>query len=491
VLRLEALRSSANSRLLPWIAGLGLGPAVTAVAAQTSPLMGVAAAMALIGGGLILIEPMVGFFLTVLVIPLERIGRFTNDSSAFTFSLIRVMGLATLAGLLLHRLITRKKLRVDLPFVLYAAAYLGWGIVTLTYSNDFLSGVRTAGAMLGNLLFLFLVINMAEEWRYVLWATGLWLAMSVGIGLMTMYQWHTAQGLVTEDAFASTGERSTEDRFSTVLQDAAEFETSRQMVRAMGPTSHPAVYAINNILTLPFLAYFFSLTSSVWVRLGILAGTGIIAYNILLTNTRAALLAGLAVGVLLAATRMLRIRPVHVYVLIGAGACAAPFLPPALYERILDPNNWSLERSLTLQARLRYWEAGLESISENLVLGIGLGNQTEIPKRMRRYMLMPDNSTAHNEYIQSTMETGIFGAAVLFGFLVVLYRRIRRAERAYDVLGEEPPARYLTAARIALLATLVYAVQVDVLHFPLKGWWLAMGMSMALYYYAPFEEAGV
>ena len=42
-----------------------------------------------------------------------------------------------------------------------------------------------------------------------------------------------------------------------------------------------------------------------------------------------------------------------------------------------------------------------------------------------------------------------------------------------------------TAVRVAFLSTLIYAVQVDVMHFPLKGWWLAMGLGLVLFEYAP------
>jgi len=46
--------------------------------------------------------------------------------------------------------------------------------------------------------------------------------------------------------------------------------------------------------------------------------------------------------------------------------------------------------------------------------------------------------------------------------------------------GDEASALMMAAARVALLSMLFYATQVDVLHFPLKGWWLAMGIAVAL-----------
>ena len=93
---------------------------------------------------------------------------------------------------------------------------------------------------------------------------------------------------------------------------------------------------------------------------------------------------------------------------------------------------------------------------------------------------MPPNSTVHNEYLQSLIETGLLGYPVLIAFRVVLYRRARSGERRYAVAGYRDDALLLRASRLALAAVLIYGVQVDVLHFPLKGWWLAMGIVAAL-----------
>ena len=60
--------------------------------------------------------------------------------------------------------------------------------------------------------------------------------------------------------------------------------------------------------------------------------------------------------------------------------------------------------------------------------------------------------------------------------MVCLYRRCRMAERAYRAAGQEELVGWLVASRVAFWTVLFYAVQVDVLHFPLKGWWLAMGL---------------
>ena len=131
------------------------------------------------------------------------------------------------------------------------------------------------------------------------------------------------------------------------------------------------------------------------------------------------------------------------------------------------------------RARLIYRE-GLVILRENWLLGIGIGNQTELPRRLSKRMYMPPNSSVHNEYLQSLLETGLVGYPLLVAFMVTLYRRSLRGDRVLLRAGALDGALLLRASRVALIAMLFYATQVDVLHFPLKGWWLAMGIVVAL-----------
>lgn len=463
-----------------WLLGIVGGPAMAALSTMLSPTMALGALGALIGGIILLLQPTAGLFLTVIVVPLERIGRFSNDSSMVTFSLMRVVGLATLGVWGVRQLLARDRFRWNWPLTLYAV-FLALGIGTISYSTDVRSGIRTAGAMAGNLMFLFLICNLVRRLQQVKAAIALWLAISVSIAAFTAYQWHRNSGRVQEDRFASTGERSTDDRFSTILEEASEYEMSTRMPRAMGPTSHPAVYAINNILTLPFLAWWITRRISWKLRLLGVVGAALIAYNILLTNTRAALISLVVTGAMLFAVKLLRLNIRIVGAVAGLGLLAIPFVPNAIWERIFDPSNYTTARSATLRARLIYWEAGFDIITENPMTGIGLGNQAEIPKRISGKLAMPENSTVHNEFIQSTMEVGIVIVLVLFAFLAMVARRLTVAERRYRQREDEDTARLLSAMRVCMVATLAYGLQVDVLHFPLKGWWLAMGLGMCLF----------
>ena len=48
-------------------------------------------------------------------------------------------------------------------------------------------------------------------------------------------------------------------------------------------------------------------------------------------------------------------------------------------------------------------------------------------------------------------------------------------------LGQDEAMWFMVACQIAMIGTLIYGVQVDVFHFPLKGWWLVAGISVAMY----------
>ena len=478
-----------HSRLVPAVVGTTAGTTLVVMAGVASPVMAAVALTGLIGVVTIAAVPYWGFLLTALVIPLERIGRFTNDSSMTTISLMRLVGMLTLGALVLHLVIRRRKFVVTAPGFLYAA-YFAVGVTTLVHTSDFEFGVRSSSAILGNLLFFVLVVNIVRSPAHARAGILCWLLTTSAIGLFTVYQWHMGE-IITEDPFNSTGERSADDRFSTVLADASEFTALDRTPRALGTTSHPAVYAINLILALPFFAYAYRTARGRWWRIAFVVAGLLSCYNVVLANTRAALLTMALVIAIIVATRLIRLTMTTIAAAILAGIVALPLVPSAVWDRVLDTSNYSLQRSETLRARLIYWEEGMSILSDHWLLGIGIGNQTELPRRLSSRMHMPPNSTAHNEYLQSLLETGLLGYPLLVAFIVLLYRRARGGEQRFAAVGDRDTAMLLRAARVALLAMLIYALQVDVLHFPLKGWWLAMAIVAALYERRPaVDDAG-
>lgn len=464
----------------PLVTGGAGGPLFAFVATQSSPYLGAVVMAGLLVSGAIALWPFLGFAITAFVVPLERIGRITDDASTYTFSLMRIVGILTVGSLLIHALVQRRRLVVSAPLVLYGV-YVGLGMVTLLFTTDPDSGVRTASMMLGNILFFFLVTNIVKTGMHARIAMICWLCSTVGIGLFTVYQWHNPSATVVQDFVGATGELTTDERFATVIYDGSEHESLGRTARALGSTSSPAVYGINLLLTLPFFAYFARTERRPWALGLVAAGATVVVYNVLLTNTRAAILTLGVTAVCLVATRLIRIRPAGLVAAALVGVLSLAMAPQALYDRVFALSNYTLEGSQTLRARLAYWQEALQVVRENPVLGVGLGNQSVIPKRLSRRMDMPPNSSVHNEYLYTAMETGVAGTFVMLAFLATLYRRCRTVERSVD-----PDVRWIgVAGRVALMTVLFYALQVDVLHFPLKGWWMAMGVVTALAAFVP------
>jgi hypothetical protein len=465
--------------------GITAGPATAMVAASSSPATTFGVIAGVLVAGTMLIWPFYAFLLTVLTVPLERIGRLTNDSSQYTFSIMRIMGLITLTSLVVHSFLLKKRLRFPLPMLFYAG-YLGFGFLSLIYTTDPFGGVRQAPALLGNLLFFFLVPNLVETRAHIRIVLICWLSVTTAVGIFTIYGWHTGSA-VSDSRFHSTGERSTNERFSVVLMDQAEFDLDEQIPRALGPTSHPAVYAINVIMSLPFFVLF--CVSAKKMRWRVLSAFGLLIaiYNVFLTNTRAAVVAMIFVLGLCAVTGLIKINVRIVFAILVLGAALIPLMPSALFERIFSAKNYTVRGSATLSARFHYWEAALSAIREHPLLGVGLGNQVEIPRRVS--LPLPPNSSVHNEFLFSLMEVGFIGYSVLVVFFVLLHRRAREAEKIFRARDDADTARILSASRVVFWGVLLYAVQVDCFHFPLKGWWLIMGLVLVLHRIAKGMQA--
>jgi hypothetical protein len=467
-----------DNRIVALVTGAISGPLLVVLAARSSPFVAAAVITGAIVGAAAITSPISTLLLTAAVVPLERLGRFSNDAQAVTFSLMRIMGALGIATLAIHWFISRRKLRITRPCVLYGI-YIVIAGLSLIGTTDLTKGIQQCTAMVGNLLFLLLITNVVTRKEQVRLPVILCLATTLVVGVFSIYQWHNPNASVRVDRYDNTGLRTTDERFSTVMEDFGEYDSIGSVRRVLGPTSSPAVYGINIILTLPFYFYLARTTRSIWMRLFCAAGLLVGSYNVILTNTRAAVLTLVLAAVSIAVTRLVRVRVAGIAAAMVAASLTIPFLPSMLYDRIFRASSYTTEHSATLRIRLIYWQTAVDIFAEHWLLGCGIGNQNELPTRLAN-MAMPANSSAHNEYLESLIETGIIGYPIIVAFMVLLYRSCRRAERWFLAQGDTGTVLFLRAARVGYYSVLFYAVQCDVLHFTLKGWWLSMGLCVAL-----------
>lgn len=439
-----------------------------------SPLMLLAVPVLLAVATALMLAPPVAFLATSFIIPIERLGRLTDDNAMYTISLMRIVGTVALASFLLHALIRRQRLAFGSAFWVYLL-YFGFALLGVFHSSHMLGTVRACGAILGNLVFFWLVINAGRSPKLARNAVITWLASTVIMGIFTIVTWHFGQGSSATDL------TETSSRFSTVLTDDSEIEALDVVARATGPTSHSAVYAINLILTLPLFFYFLKHVRGAPLKLLVGAGILVTLYNVLLTNTRAAMLLAAVVILICGLRGLYRVTASGLVAVMVIGAMMLPLAPEAIWERVLNVSNYGTDKSATLRIRFEYWAAGLEVIRDNWAMGIGVGNQQVIPRYLKGEG--PEETTVHNDYIMTAMEVGVFGWFVFFGFVGLMYLGAVRAQRLAP--SRIPPellhSDFFVAIQISMLATLIFGAQVDVFNFPLKGWWLLAGLSWALY----------
>ena len=90
----------------------------------------------------------------------------------------------------------------------------------------------------------------------------------------------------------------------------------------------------------------------------------------------------------------------------------------------------------------------------------------------------PKATTVHDEYIQTFLEVGIGGWLLFFTFVGQLFVFALRAGHNFkQVVGHEDLYWLMIACQLCMLSVLLFGIQVDVFHFPLKGWWLIAGIT--------------
>jgi hypothetical protein len=79
------------------------------------------------------------------------------------------------------------------------------------------------------------------------------------------------------------------------------------------------------------------------------------------------------------------------------------------------------------------------------------------------------------------MEVGVLAGSVFFGFVgLVLTYSFRAAAVFRSRSRDSDEYFFLRASQVAMITVLLYGLQVDVFHFPLKGWWLIAGFVCVL-----------
>lgn len=472
--------------LLLFIAAMAAAlSAIFLFALTKSPMFGLAFVIALIGGLLVLRWPGIGIGVLTFLLPLERMQRFTDDNTAFTISIMRFVALAALGAIVLHRLAKKQSIALDPTMFIYGG-YALLAFASLFYTSDPAGAKRAIGTIGANCIFFFIYLNYFHKRSQIYAMLAIWLAANVLAISYSAYDWHLGSGRtggVVMEADPGKGAQTTENRWSTIWQDRAEYESlgGMSLRRSMGPTSHAAVYGINMVMTMPFFILLLAFCqNNLWKYAGLVVILALLAYNLMLTNTRAVLLQAGITAVACVIAGLYRIKTQHVLLGLIGGAVLLSVMPKDIFNRILDPTNYDLNKSAAMRVRISYWKAGMSILEQHWLLGMGVGNEQEIPKYVQGKSA--EKTTVHNTFLQYLLELGIVGWTLFYGFVGSMFYCAHRAGKYFlKKPGWELDGKILVGIQVAMFSVLVFGVQVDVFLFPLKGWWLLSIIGLVYY----------
>jgi O-antigen ligase len=141
----------------------------------------------------------------------------------------------------------------------------------------------------------------------------------------------------------------------------------------------------------------------------------------------------------------------------------------------------------TGSGRTAIWMAGLTSIEERPLLGLGYGGfpaaLNELILRtpgvdLRHYELRPDGQEAHNLFVSTTADLGLPGLVILLGLLVSTGRALRRTARQAGTAGRVVVARTANALVLSLvgftIASFFLSTETS------RALWILVGLAVAL-----------
>ncbi len=483
----ENLRSAVSTQwgraALSLGVGLGGGGGLAVLSSQGSIWIGVGGVVGLVACVALFLWPSFAFLMVGASLPIERLGRITEDSQAFTLSMSRIVGLLALAALLVHMLARRWKVVVT-PALFFYAGYTLMAAFTIVWARYPDDTIRDAQRILGNLLFYFYVINALRQYSMAKAVLIVWLVASVGCALYGVYDYHFG----VDDKVEENQMGLVSDRDQGVVNDDSETRTLGVKVRRVfGTTSHPTLYGLNLCMTLPFFVFFMRVERKAIFQVLYFVGLIIAFYGIFLSNTRAVMLlaAGSIIAVLL--TGLWKLTPVTILSALLLTACVIPLIPRDVYMRSLSFEMYTTEGSGSFKVRFKFWEKSFELIQQNWLTGIGVGDQTTIVNMVTdevagRITPQGVKASAHNEFIWSMVEVGIFGWLLHWSFVYWVVRAAYRAGKSFKRIALDCEEYWLCIAiQIMLVGVILFGVQTEVFHLPLKGWWLCAGIASFLY----------
>jgi O-antigen ligase len=203
-----------------------------------------------------------------------------------------------------------------------------------------------------------------------------------------------------------------------------------------------------------------------WVKNVAFVGAGVLTLIILLTQSRGALIALVATGLIFFVTQARGKRIKTVLIATVVGVLILPLVPSSAWQRFSGLSKLTNTATIaeadpegSADARYNIWRVARQIISENPVTGIGLGAYSLAHATYTGRMLVPPAARGfrdtHSTYLNVAAETGVPG---LILFMAMIATVVAGAEVTRRRAAGTPRARQLFALELGLLAFLMHGI---------------------------------
>jgi O-antigen ligase len=427
------------------IIALGVG-----VLTGHSPLLGIAAAGALVFGLIVVSDLGVGVCLFLLITFVDAVSHNQD------LSLTKGAG-AVLAGSCLAAIATRRGSDANLtsqqPWLVAAlVGFLVWSGMTSFWADSSGAATRSTFRFALDAMLIPIVFWAIRERKQVVWIFAVFV-----VGALLSVLWGLTQGKIAGGAAAAqvgrlSGANLEANVLATMLVVCMVFASALALVVRRSPIAR--VFAV--LAAVAAMAAFFA------------------------TFSRGGMLA-LGVVILAGCVYAGKSRPAFVALVIGVVLVGSVFLQ--------DTTSGAVARltSTSTSGRSDIWKVGLRMARANPILGIGSGNFTiaeqhyllTSPGKITAVDLILDTpQPAHNIYLHVLAEMGVVGLALFLSVIVLSLRAAVKAVKLFSARGDQSMEILGRALVLALVGIL--AADFFVSDQYSKQLWLLLGLGPAL-----------
>ncbi len=255
------------------------------------------------------------------------------------------------------------------------------------------------------------------------------------------------------------------------------------ILRICGPDEDPNVFATNLTLSLPLVFALFYGSTHKRVKALLLGVAALLIVTVILTFSRAGMIQLCVVLWLSVGLRLMKkYKAVGIIFILILLAIGAYLVPVKYFERMETMVNFS---DPAIGKRLDGWKVGMDMIHDNPFKGVGFG--------LFRYEFLERSVTgtdsrfklalaAHNLFIQTTAEMGVFGLAFLMLIIYCVFSDLKKAGRQFLARGDIVFGEITKALWISFFVFLLGGMFISYLQ--LLIFWIMIPLAVVLKYFS-------